>query len=378
MPTRFRPLAAVVTAATLTATLAGCASPLPHKAAPEATDRINDLRRNHSELPAGAELEAAGTQEGHVPDVDGAEPSWRPSVENDAGTKNDAGTENEADRNTPEGRVPDIVKRGRLIVGVDPSLNLLSFREGATGELRGFEIDLAREIARDIFGDPDKVDFKFLNTSGPEDAIDSGQVDLLLRNTSITPERQEDMAFSIPYLRADIRLLTNVDSPITAARETAGRTVCASRDSTPVDQARKDTPMANILITRSWSDCLMAIQEGQADAVITDDTILSGMVAQDPYTHIVGEALNTSYYGAVIPKPTRAHDTRGLIRQVNSTIERVRDDDTLHHLHDKWFGPYLDYQPLPAPQYYPADKEPALARDSQRTRDAVIKEADRG
>ena len=112
--------------------------------------------------------------------------------------------------------MPDIVKRGRLIVGVDPSLNLLSFREGATGELRGFEIDLAREIARDIFGDPDKVDFKFLNTSGPEDAIDSGQVDLLLRNTSITPERQEDMAFSIPYLRADIRLLTNVDSPITA------------------------------------------------------------------------------------------------------------------------------------------------------------------
>ena len=62
------------------------------------------------------------------------------------------------DDKKPEERIPEIVKRGRIIVGVDQSQYLLSFRDNATGELKGFEVDLAREIARDIFGDPDKVD----------------------------------------------------------------------------------------------------------------------------------------------------------------------------------------------------------------------------
>ena len=115
MPTRFRPLAAVVTAATLTATLAGCASPLPHKAAPEATDRINDLRRNHSELPAGAELEAAGTQEGHVPDVDGAEPSWRAPRRKKAGALKNPGAQN--GRRPPPGRPTPAPCRWRNLRG---------------------------------------------------------------------------------------------------------------------------------------------------------------------------------------------------------------------------------------------------------------------
>lgn len=322
---------AIATAATFV--LAGCASPLPEQA-PAPADTVNDIRRSHSELPAGSVLEAAGSRDDGVPD-ENIKPSLRP------------------DGKPPEERVPDIVKRGRLIVGVDPSLNLLSFREGATGELRGFEIDLAHEIARDIFGDADKVDFKFLNASGPADAIETDQVDLLLRNASITAKRQKDMAFSIPYLRADTRLLTPVDSRITEPRETAGGTVCATEDSTPVSFARRLTPMANILITRSWSDCLMAVQQGQADAVLTDDTILSGMVAQDPYTHLVGEPLNTSYYGAVLPKPTKDNDTSGLIRQVNATIERTRNDGTLDRIYDKWFGSYLPNRSLPAPEYYP-------------------------
>ena len=59
---------------------------------------------------------------------------------------------------SPTRRVPTIVERGRLVVGVAQSLNQLGFRDPVTGELAGFEIDLAREIARDIFGDPNRID----------------------------------------------------------------------------------------------------------------------------------------------------------------------------------------------------------------------------
>ena len=56
--------------------------------------------------------------------------------------------------------VDAIRRRGRLIVGVDQSTNLFSFRDPMSGELQGFDVDIAREIARDLVGDPDKVDFR--------------------------------------------------------------------------------------------------------------------------------------------------------------------------------------------------------------------------
>src|SRR5687768_5789263 len=58
--------------------------------------------------------------------------------------------------------VEEIRRRGRLIVGIDQNTNPLSFRDPVTGELQGFSVDLSREIARDLVGDPDKVDFRLL------------------------------------------------------------------------------------------------------------------------------------------------------------------------------------------------------------------------
>ena len=60
--------------------------------------------------------------------------------------------------------VEAIRHRGRLIVGVDQSTNLFSFRDPVSGELQGFDVDIAREIARDLVGDPDKVEFRLLTS----------------------------------------------------------------------------------------------------------------------------------------------------------------------------------------------------------------------
>ena len=61
------------------------------------------------------------------------------------------------DNRSPGERVPEIISRGRLIVGIDQSQNLLSFRNTITGELQGFEVDIAQEIAAHIFGNPTKI-----------------------------------------------------------------------------------------------------------------------------------------------------------------------------------------------------------------------------
>jgi polar amino acid transport system substrate-binding protein len=55
-----------------------------------------------------------------------------------------------------------ILARQRLIVGVDQSTNLFSFRDPITSTLQGFSVDIAREVAADLFGDPSKLEFQLL------------------------------------------------------------------------------------------------------------------------------------------------------------------------------------------------------------------------
>lgn len=61
--------------------------------------------------------------------------------------------------------VADIRARGRLIVGLDIGSNLFSFRDPITGEITGFDVDIAGEVARDIFGVPSHVEYRILSAA---------------------------------------------------------------------------------------------------------------------------------------------------------------------------------------------------------------------
>ena len=71
------------------------------------------------------------------------------------------------------------------------------------------------------------------------------------------------------------------------------------------------------------------------------DSILAGLVAQDPYLHIVGPTLNEEPYGIGINK-----QNTGLVRYVNGTLERIRRDGTWNTLYRKWL---TVLGPAPAP-----------------------------
>ena len=107
----------------------------------------------------------------------------------------------------PGSTMAAIAERGRLVVGVDQNTFLFGFRNPSTGQLEGFDIDVAREIARAIFGDPDRIDLRVVDASQREPALKSGLVDLVVRTYSITCARKENVAFSTVYYNANQRIL---------------------------------------------------------------------------------------------------------------------------------------------------------------------------
>lgn len=242
--------------------------------------------------------------------------------------------------------VEKIRKRGRLIVGLDIGSNLFSFRDPITGEITGFDVDIAGEVSRDIFGTPAQVEYRILASAERIAALQKSEVDIVVKTMSITCSRRKLVNFSTVYLVANQRLLVPRDSAIHQADDLSGKRVCVAQGTTSLRRIRHISPAPMIVSVVNWADCLVALQQRQVDAVSTDDSILAGLMAQDPYLHIIGPSMDEEPYGIGINL-----DNTGLVRFVNGTLERIRRDGTWNTLYRKWLT-VLGPAPLPPTARY--------------------------
>jgi polar amino acid transport system substrate-binding protein len=242
--------------------------------------------------------------------------------------------------------VSTIRNRGRLIVGLDIGSNLFSFRDPITGEITGFDVDIAGEVARDIFGTPSQVEYRILSSADRITALQNNQVDIVVKTMSITCERKELVNFSTEYLSANQRILAPRDSAIRQASDLSGRRVCAVTGTTSLKRIQQINPPPVVVAVVTWADCLVALQQRQVDAVSTDDSILAGLVSQDPYLHIIGPSINEEPYGIGINLKNT-----GLVRFVNGTLDRIRRDGTWNTLYRKWLTVLGPAPAPPSPRY---------------------------
>lgn len=280
--------------------------------------------------PAGMEQDQSVSPDGPPPDNDSCTASLRPFPT----------------RAQAQAAVANIRNRGRLIVGLDIGSNLLSFRDPITGEITGFDVDIAGEVARDIFGTPSQVVYRILSSNDRIAALQNNQVDIVVKSMSITCERRMLVNFSTEYLRANQRILAPRDSHIEGPSDLSGKRVCAVSGTTSLKRIQQLSPPPVVVEVVTWSDCLVALQQRQVDAVSTDDTILAGLVAQDPYLHIVGPTMSEEPYGIGINL-----ENTGLVRYVNGTLERIRRDGTWNTLYRKWLSVLGPAPGLPTPRY---------------------------
>ena len=242
--------------------------------------------------------------------------------------------------------VADIRARGRLIVGLDIGSNLFSFRDPITGEITGFDVDIAGEIARDIFGAPSHVEYRILSSEERVTALQHSEVDVVVKTMTITCERRKLVNFSTVYLDANQRILAPRDSPITKVADLSGKRVCVARGTTSLHRIQQIDPPPVIVSVVNWADCLVAMQQREIDVVSTDDSILAGLVEEDPYLHIVGPNMATQPYGIGVNL-----NNTGLVRFVNGTLERIRRDGTWNTLYRKWLTVLGPAPAPPTPRY---------------------------
>jgi polar amino acid transport system substrate-binding protein len=249
------------------------------------------------------------------------------------------------------GAVERIRQRGRLIVGVAQDEFLTGYLD-ASGTESGFDIDIAKQVEQAIFGnqDPKHIQFKAVTNAERITALQTANpanaVDLVVDTFTITCDRAKQVQFSTVYYAAHQRLLVLKHSGYKSLDDLGGRRVCAQAGSTSIARIQGDKSHPIAYSVTNLTDCLVALQQGQVDAISTDDTILAGLARQDPNTELVGPLLEPEPYGIAV-----SLQNPDLARFVNGVLDQLRGDGTWQRIYGQWLQPVLGPQQPPAAQY---------------------------
>lgn len=239
-----------------------------------------------------------------------------------------------------------IVANGRLRVGVDQNTYMFGFRNPATGRLEGFDIDLAREIARDIFGDPDRIELVSVTAADRIPLLRDKKVDMIVRTFSATCERRREVDFSSAYYRAAQRIVVPRNGSMRTAADLAGKRVCVALGTTAAAPLFDLATPPTVFGVTNWTDCLVAMQQGTVDAISGDEPIVAGLVAQDRNLEIVGDPIGIGAYAVGVP---RGSDE--LVRFVNGVLDRTRNDGTWQRIYAQHLSTLGPSQGPPVPRY---------------------------
>lgn len=247
--------------------------------------------------------------------------------------------------NMPAGtKMREIQDRGRILLCTYDDVNLFAYADPLQdGKVVGFDMDIAAAVGRAIFGDTDPDRIQIVKISGGDRIpfVSSGKCDFVAATMTINADRITKVDFSEVYFSAGQRVLVGKNSPINGLQDLSGKRVCVQRNTTAGDAVPKLNPYAQLVERAQYTDCLLELQMGKVDAIASDDVILAGLAAQDPYTRLTGPQFTDEPYGIAVSK-----DNPELTRFINGVLAQLKSSGQWQRLYDKWLS---SMGPAPVP-----------------------------
>jgi polar amino acid transport system substrate-binding protein len=215
----------------------------------------------------------------------------------------------------------NIRQRKRWLIGVKcdaPPFGYINVR----GQNAGFDVEIARWFSRYAFGRPTRVSFICAPTPAREPLLTTGRADLVISTFTYTRDRDTRIDFSRAYYRATGRLLVKNDSPINSLADLNGRRVVTTSGSIYDRWVRRCFPNANLTVTDNLTNATLTFNQGRADTLMWDDTVLVGIAAADRTSKLTNDLFLALPYGIGI-----AQGNTALKRWVDSRLELMRKAD---------------------------------------------------
>ena len=197
----------------------------------------------------------------------------------------DRSTEVEDDSVNSNSRLNLVKERGSLICGVNGELPGFGFVD-ENGVYSGLDVDLCRAVASAVFDNPNKVEFRNLDAQTRFTAVQSGEVDLLSRNTTWTLSRDTSigMEFAPTTFYDGQGILTTRASKIESVEDLSGKSVCVLSGTTNkqnlADRARKIGLNYSSVVFEDADSLYAAYEEGRCDAATSDRSQLTARLVE--------------------------------------------------------------------------------------------------
>jgi glutamate transport system substrate-binding protein len=197
------------------------------------------------------------------------------------------------------GTVGRIQSAGKIVIGVKFDQPGVGEKDPATGKLAGFDIEIAKIVAKALgITDEKNIEWKEAVSQNREPFIKAGTVDLVVASYSITDDRRKVVSQAGPYYETGQQLLIRSDdTSITGPETLTGKKVCSVTGSTSIATVQQKYGAVPAPFT-TYTECVQQLLNKSVDAVTTDGAILLGYAAQQPdKLKVVGQPFSQERYG---------------------------------------------------------------------------------
>ncbi|WP_028222711.1 ABC transporter substrate-binding protein [Paraburkholderia oxyphila] len=223
-----------------------------------------------------------------------------------------------------------VLQRGTLRVGDCLTFAPFGFYN-KDGQPDGYDVDLAKELAKEM-----GVKLEVVNTTSANRIpnLQTGKVDVVFCNFTRNMERAKEIGFTTPYVVASEALLVKKSSGIQSIKDMSNRTIATVKGSTNGDEVRALNMQVKIQEYDSSEAAILAVKQGQADAMIEDNNFLAYQAKLDPDLAVTNEALVPLEYNAF---GVKAGDQVWL-NYLNLFLFNINASKQNAELYKKWFG----------------------------------------
>ena len=214
-----------------------------------------------------------------------------------------------------------------LVMGTNATFKPFEYKEG--GQVVGFDVDLAREIAKDLGAELKIEDMSF---DGLLPALEGGRIDIVVAGMSVTEERAKNALFSEPYYQATQRIVVPEDSKIFNKSGLIGKKIGVQLGTTG-DILASEIKGAKVIQFPAAPNVLQELASGRVDAVILDDAPATQYIAAFSGLKILSSPIGNESYAIAMKKSNHT-----LKEKVNQTINRMKEDGRMDTLLKKYFG----------------------------------------
>lgn len=241
------------------------------------------------------------------------------------GSKNTAATT--ANGNSQSQAMERIKKNGKLVLGTSADYPPYEFHKSINGkdEIVGFDVEIAKEIAKDLGVKLEVKDMKF---DGLLAALDQGNVDLVVAGMNPTEERKKNVDFSNVYYTAVQTMIVRAEDKdkIKTPDDLKGKKVGVQKGAIQEKIAKEQVSGAQAVALGKISDLVLALKNNRVDAVIVELPVATANVDANKDLFLTNIKLKTDVEGSAAAVKKGSGD---LVKSINGTLDRLNKDKSI-------------------------------------------------